>query len=827
MLSIGVLDIYGFEIFQQNGFEQLCINYVNEKLQQIFIELTLRAEQDEYEREGIAWKPIPFFNNKIVCDLLDSARPAGVFRILDDTAKTLHGSQDAAAVDRKFLETTTQVHGSHKHFVNNSGAFTIKHYAGDVCYTCKGAFVESNKDSLNSDLYMILNASADKLVQRLFPELPETGVGKKSSVSSCSAKIRTQCTALVTALMECQPHYVRCIKSNDQKKPLMIESKRVQHQVQYLGLLENIKVRRAGFAYRAEYHRFLARFGILSTATYPEWKGSDKDGCKKILAAVAKSIPGLDREEAQLGKTKVFIRQPESYFSIERLREVRLGDFVSAIQRAWRLYKSSKEFIIMQAGMAKWFAGERKTRRRDSIFRPYIGDYLDALGQRAEPIREGIFRIIDHYNVKENVIFADADCAQLRHTASSPSAAAQLCTGCAYELKLVILTDAALYLLDVVTPGYFGKYYPKDDKIKRDLPTVVLRRRIRLHKSKGEGCLTGVGMSKLADPCVVLFVSPEQQLTPPKVDHFVTQEDPRFGKCAASGLAFGMFTRRHHCRLSGQCYVDAQTLYTQAIPDHGYYHEQRLADAYIGLESTDLCEDVLLMCARRTELLALLNQRWQTLGCGDAIPVKFSNSFRLSPGLTGDNGGGAHGFFSKSGALTQPSVLTSEITFAENTSAPAKKAKGGRRSGAPVPKTAQEIVFDLFDVRVESDKQKFVISASPGLGHDVVIEKQKRAAKRQKIELEKRRKLDAERVERAGVREAQREQERQVRLAEKKAKKTAEKEAKKGAVEQAQMADQARMEKRSVRPPPAAEKKVVGGASNELAAALARRKAPK
>jgi myosin-1 len=389
------------------------------------------------------------------------------------------------------------------------------------------------------------------------------------------------------------------------------------------------------------------------------------------------------------------------------------------------------------------------------------------------------------------------------------------------------MTDAALYLIDVVTPGYFSKYFPKDEKIKRDLSSLVLRRRIRLHKSKGEGCLTGVGMSKLADPCLVLFVCPEQQLRPPKVDHFVPVEDPRAAKCAASGTAFGMFTRRHHCRMSGKCYVDAQTQYTQALPDSGYYHEQRVADAYLGMESTDLCEDVLLMCARRTELLALLNQRWQILGCSDTIPVRFSNSFKLTPGLTGDNGGGKHGFFSKAGALTQSSVLTADVTFTENNSAPAKKVKG-RRGGAPAAKTAQEIVLDLFDVRVESDKQKFVISAAPGLDHDVVIEKQKRAAKRQKKKLEKRRILDAERAERAAVREEQRERERQVRLAEKKAKKAAEREAKKSAAEQVQQVDQTRMEKRAVRPPPAAEsKKAVGGASNELAAALARRKAPK
>ena len=121
--TIQVLDIYGFEVFQQNGFEQLCINYVNEKLQQIFIELTLRAEQEEYEREGIAWSPIPFFNNKVVCDLLDAARPAGIFRVLDDTVKTLHGSTDAAATDSKFVESVNMVHRSHKHYKAAPGRY--------------------------------------------------------------------------------------------------------------------------------------------------------------------------------------------------------------------------------------------------------------------------------------------------------------------------------------------------------------------------------------------------------------------------------------------------------------------------------------------------------------------------------------------------------------------------------------------------------------------------------------------------------------------------------------------------------------------------------
>ena len=827
MVSIGVLDIYGFEIFEQNGFEQLCINYVNEKLQQIFIELTLRAEQDEYEREGIAWKPIPFFNNKVVCNLLDEIRPAGVFRILDDTVKTLHGSQDMPAVDRKFLETCTQVHGRHKHFANISGAFTIRHYAGDVVYTCIGGFVESNKDSLNPDLYAMLGASTDKLVQRLFPELPEVGTGKKVAVSSASSKIRTQCTALVTTLMDCQPHYVRCIKSNDQKKALTIESRRVQHQVQYLGLMENIKVRRAGFAYRAEYHRFLSRFGILSKATYPEWTGSDKDGCRKIMGAISKRITSLDRDEVQLGKSKIFIKQPESYFNIERLREVRLGDFVGAIQRAWRRYKSSKDFVIMQGHMAKWYADERKCRRRDSIFRPYAGDYLDALGARAESVREGLFRIIDHYNVNENVLFADAMCGQLRST-SGTQPSSTVCDGCAFEEKLVVLTDSALYLMDIVSSGYFAKHFAKEVILTKVLPVVVLRRRIRIHRSKGEGCLTGMGVSKLADPALALFVRAEKQLAAPRVDHFVPDTDPKAAKCAFSGVAFGLFTRRHHCRLSGNCYTDACTTYTQALPDSGYYHAQRVADNYIGLESTDLVEDILLLCARRTELVSLVNQRWQILECGDSLPVTFSNNFKLSGGLTGNNGGNSHGFFSSAGSLQQPSVLSAEVIFSEGSfSSPGKQKCASRRS-VPVPAlTISERLAQNFEICINRDTHgRFLLSSPAGLSHDVVVEKQKRAAKRQRVKLEKRRKLDAERRERAEVREAQREKERLQRLEEKKAKRALERGAKKESEAQATQVEQARVQKQKPRVREVQEaKKDTGGANNELAAALARRKA--
>eukprot|EP00605_Chrysophyceae_sp_TOSAG23-4_P002793 GSChrysophyteH1.ASY1.ANO1.3077.1 assembled CDS len=408
--GIGVLDIYGFEVFKNNGFEQLCI----------------------------AWKAIPFFNNKIVCDLLDSSRPA-----------------DSVAVDRKFVETATQLHGSHEHFRNVKGAFTICHYAGDVTYTCKGTFVESNKDSLNSDLYGVLESSNDKLLQRLFPQLADKiGNGKKSAISSASFKIRSQCNDLV----------------------------------KYLGLLENIKVRRAGFAYRAEFDRFLNRFGILCSSTYPEWLGSDKDGL-------------------QIGKNKIFIRQPETYFAIERLRMVQLGNFVAIVQRTWRSYKSSKDLIVLQKLMARLYTKKGKSRRRDSIFRPYAGDYLDCLGSKAENIRDDMFRIIDHYSTHENVIFADIECGQLVST--STRYGLKVCDGCYIERKMVVLTDAAIYIMDIIASSdsdYYETYFPKASRTSDlFLPKVILRRRIKIDKSKSEGCISGIGLSHRADPCIALF----------------------------------------------------------------------------------------------------------------------------------------------------------------------------------------------------------------------------------------------------------------------------------------------------------------------------------
>jgi len=371
---IGVLDIYGFEIFDKNGFEQFCINFVNEKLQQYFIELTLKAEQEEYNSEGIQWTPIKFFNNKIVCELIEGKKPPGIFSILDDVCAQMHalGSEptQGQSVDLKFLDKASQFCSENLHFYRQGTAFAVKHYAGEVKYECEG-FCEKNKDILNVDLITCMQSSSMKFLNERFPD-NVTDINKRPSTSGY--KIKTSAGELMAALSACKPHYVRTIKPNDTKKPGDWDSARIRHQVQYLGLLENVRVRRAGFCFRAPYERFLNRYKKLSEktwGTWGEWSGDGKEGTTIILS----STP-LDQKQFQYGKTKIFIRHPESLFYLEESLERHDYECASIIQKAWRKYVAKKLALEQRRQAANLFKG-KKERRRDSVNMKFSCDYMN------------------------------------------------------------------------------------------------------------------------------------------------------------------------------------------------------------------------------------------------------------------------------------------------------------------------------------------------------------------------------------------------------------------------------------------------------------------
>ncbi|ODV92443.1 hypothetical protein CANCADRAFT_56105 [Tortispora caseinolytica NRRL Y-17796] len=387
--SIGILDIYGFEIFEQNSFEQLCINYVNEKLQQIFIELTLKAEQEEYVREQIKWTPIKYFNNKIVCDLIESKRPAGIFAALNDACATAHADSDAA--DQAFIQRMSML-ASNPHFEPRQSQYLVKHYAGEVTYQIRG-MTDKNKDVLLRDLVDLVQSSTNSFLVGLFPDTGSSD--SKRRPPTASDKIKASANELVAALERAQPSYIRTIKPNQNKSPSEYDQKQVLHQIKYLGLQENVRIRRAGFAYRQTFEKFVERFYLLSGRTSYAgdyiWQGDHISATKQILTDA--NIPV---GEYQMGVSKVFIKTPETLFALEHMRDRYWHGMAARIQRAWRAYlrrKAEAAMVIQRAWRRKQgpdrhylelreqghsiLAG-RKERRRFSLLaqRRFLGDYL-------------------------------------------------------------------------------------------------------------------------------------------------------------------------------------------------------------------------------------------------------------------------------------------------------------------------------------------------------------------------------------------------------------------------------------------------------------------
>lgn len=347
---IGVLDIYGFEIFQNNSFEQFCINYCNEKLQQLFIQLVLKQEQEEYQREGIPWKHIDYFNNQIIVDLVEQQHK-GIISILDEACMNV-----GKVTDEVFLQGLNGKLAKHAHYTSRKLSptdkslefdrdFRIRHYAGDVAYSVVG-FIDKNKDTLFQDFKRLLYNSSNPVLKGMWPEgkLSITEVTKRPLTAATLFK--NSMISLVEILACKEPYYIRCIKPNDVKSPLLFEQERCRHQVEYLGLLENVRVRRAGFAYRQTYPRFLQRYKMISEFTWPNHDlASDKAAVKGLLQSC-----GFEHDVAY-GNTKVFIRTPRTLFSLEEQRADMVKRIVLFLQKVWRGTIARMRYRRMRAAL--------------------------------------------------------------------------------------------------------------------------------------------------------------------------------------------------------------------------------------------------------------------------------------------------------------------------------------------------------------------------------------------------------------------------------------------------------------------------------------------
>ncbi|XP_023295470.1 myosin heavy chain, muscle isoform X3 [Lucilia cuprina] len=349
---IGVLDIAGFEIFDYNGFEQLCINFTNEKLQQFFNHHMFVLEQEEYKKEGINWDFIDFGMDLLACiDLIE--KPMGILSILEEE------SMFPKATDQTFAEKLTNTHlGKSAPFQKpkppkpgqQAAHFAIGHYAGVVAYNITG-WLEKNKDPLNDTVVDQFKKSQNKLLVEIFADHPgqsgggeqaKGGRGKKGGgFATVSSAYKEQLNSLMTTLRSTQPHFVRCIIPNEMKQPGVVDAHLVMHQLTCNGVLEGIRICRKGFPNRMVYADFKQRYQIIN----PGGIVGVAD-IKKQSQLILESTP-LDPDMYRIGHTKVFFRAGV-LGQMEEFRDERLGKIMSWMQAWARGYLSRKGFKKLQ-----------------------------------------------------------------------------------------------------------------------------------------------------------------------------------------------------------------------------------------------------------------------------------------------------------------------------------------------------------------------------------------------------------------------------------------------------------------------------------------------
>ncbi|XP_018304629.1 myosin heavy chain, muscle isoform X20 [Mycetomoellerius zeteki] len=367
---IGVLDIAGFEIFDFNSFEQLCINFTNEKLQQFFNHHMFILEQEEYKREGIEWTFIDFgMDLQQTIDLIE--KPMGILSILEEE------SMFPKATDKTFEEKLNNNHlGKSPNYLKpkppkpgqQAAHFAIGHYAGNVPYNITG-WLEKNKDPLNDTVVDQFKKSSNKLLVEIFADHPgqsgdagggggaKGGRGKKGGgFSTVSSSYKEQLNNLMTTLRATQPHFVRCIIPNELKQPGVIDSHLVMHQLTCNGVLEGIRICRKGFPNRMVYPDFKLRYKILCANAVQE-------PCEpqKATQIILDSI-NLESDQYRMGHTKVFFRAGV-LGQMEELRDERLSKIVSWMQAYIRGYLSRKDYKKLQEQRLALVVVQRNLRK--------------------------------------------------------------------------------------------------------------------------------------------------------------------------------------------------------------------------------------------------------------------------------------------------------------------------------------------------------------------------------------------------------------------------------------------------------------------------------
>lgn len=389
LLTIGVLDIFGFESFETNSFEQLCINFCNEKLQFHFNEHIFRLEQQEYESEGLNVDNIQFKDNQPCLDLLEQ-KGTGIFSMIDEEINVPRGS------DEGFLGKVLQKHAKHPNFArprpkdkDSRIVFIVTHYAGGVPYNVTN-FLEKNKDMLHPDITAVLASSEDFLLRELMapkeePAASSGGRGRKARQPTLGHQFKTQLGTLMETLNRTEPHFVRCMKPNHVKKGGIFTATMMLDQLRYAGLLEVCRIRQIGYPVRKEFDEFMFRYRCLSL------------GCadhNELLARLTEQ--GLIAEDNwQVGHSKVFMRN-QVQTDLEAAREDALKGVVTIMQKAARRFVYRCRYIrygeileVLRAAVAARDEDALEVALMDVSDLPYGGEHLPDV-REARALKERI-----------------------------------------------------------------------------------------------------------------------------------------------------------------------------------------------------------------------------------------------------------------------------------------------------------------------------------------------------------------------------------------------------------------------------------------------------
>jgi myosin-5 len=388
--TIGVLDIFGFECFTNNSFEQLCINYTNETLQQQFNQYIFKLEQQEYQREKIEWSFIEFPDNKDCLELIEH-KLNGILAMLDDECRLPMSS------DEKFAGRMYKAYAGNQRFSASAAQkrnfkFSVHHYAGPVEYSTQ-TFVDKNKDELPKEASTLLSTSSVSLLRNLFVSAsvqdgtsPKNEPGKPhpgksaSTISSVGSQFKEQLHNLMESIYATSPHYIRCLKPNDKNIKDNFNRLRITEQLRYGGVLEAVRVARSGFPVRLIHSEFFSRYRMLTSihqsfrSKVPRFLASSssknppplREECEHFLADLwqvyfAESVPDsasvkylkvfspkrhLERQNVQIGLTKIFLRK-EAHDVLESLRFKILFIASIRIQASWRKFIVRNQFICL------------------------------------------------------------------------------------------------------------------------------------------------------------------------------------------------------------------------------------------------------------------------------------------------------------------------------------------------------------------------------------------------------------------------------------------------------------------------------------------------